>query len=190
MNGFDKTWLPYQVPCSQCGNPVQSWRNSSNTIRFADVCYSCVDRQYEEDLRNLPGFVPADEYPLGQRAGEFGKITSIRWSKITPTPITLREYQAFTKTTSLYKDDPNPLFLGLCEEAGEVAGKRKKMLRGDFDETLYRDALIRELGDVMWYVSEICNTHGLTIAEVLEANVAKLKDRQERGVIQGSGDLR
>lgn len=116
----------------------------------------------------------------------------------------LTEYQAFTKTTSLYKDTDS-LFLGLCEEAGEVAGKRKKWNRGDYPLTPIKEdplaqiatrqldfmqALTKELGDVLWYVSEICNTHGLTIQEVIEANVAKLKDRKERGVIQGSGDLR
>lgn len=113
--------------------------------------------------------------------------------------MTLTEYQEFTRSTSLYKD-VDPLFLGLCEEAGEVAGKRKKFHRGDFDQTwyegkpieenLYLNALKKELGDVMWYVSEICNAHGLTIQEVIEGNVAKLTDRKERGVISGSGDSR
>lgn len=115
--------------------------------------------------------------------------------------VELNEYQKFTASTSLYKDDINPLFLGLCEEAGEVAGKRKKFLRGDFTPTKskddplgqispYKDLLKKELGDVMWYVSEICNTHGFTIQEVIEGNIAKLTDRKERGVITGSGDLR
>ena len=115
--------------------------------------------------------------------------------------MTLTEYQEFTKSTSLYKDKDS-LFLGLCEEAGEVAGKRKKYNRGDFDKPTeedpyvqfkclrYTDALIGELGDVMWYISQICNAHGFTIQEVIEGNVAKLSDRKERGVLQGSGDSR
>lgn len=118
--------------------------------------------------------------------------------------MTLDEYQKFTTSTSLYKTTDG-LFLGLCEEAGEVAGKRKKYLRGDYDSYLeshllphertvnpdeYISLLKKELGDVMWYISQICNAHGFTIQEVIEGNVAKLSDRKERGVLQGSGDSR
>jgi NTP pyrophosphatase (non-canonical NTP hydrolase) len=140
-----------------------------------------------------------------RKAGGYTYVTNVRFITSPDLPpfrsiMTLDEYQEFTKTTSLYGNSIDPLFLGLCEEAGEVAGKRKKFHRGDFDQTwyegkpieenLYLNALKKELGDVMWYVSEICNAHGLTIQEVIEGNVAKLTDRKERGVIAGSGDQR
>lgn len=194
--------------------------------------------------------------------------------------ITLRDYQQEALKTS---DETNTLeycVLGLVNEAGEVAGVVKKWLRGDYDETVMREKMIGELGDVLWYVAvtadraevdlskfdhfqeivwsvewidgiskykalygfdarvkwrkffaESCEmaekcgtigrvmfdkddefsayrpdgkdlyqvTHmirflgsclGLTLRDIAAHNIAKLRDRQERGVIRGSGDER
>lgn len=82
--------------------------------------------------------------------------------------------------------------LGLVNEAGEVAGKIKKIFRdkaGVIDDA-DRDALKHELGDVLWYLTQICTNLGLTLEEVAEANLDKLFDRLERGKIQGDGDKR
>ena len=82
--------------------------------------------------------------------------------------------------------------LGLANEAGEVAGKVKKIFRdkgGVIDET-DRQALKGELGDVLWYLAQICTELDLTLAEVAGANLEKLFSRLERGVIGGEGDKR
>lgn len=82
--------------------------------------------------------------------------------------------------------------LGLANEAGEVAGKIKKIFRdrggqiGPDD----REALKYELGDVLWYLTQICTELGLSLAEVAAANTEKLRSRQERGQIRGEGDER
>lgn len=82
--------------------------------------------------------------------------------------------------------------LGLVNEAGEVAGKVKKIFRDrqgvitDAD----REALTLELGDVLWYLSEICTRLGIRLEDVAARNVAKLADRAARGVIRGEGDTR
>jgi NTP pyrophosphatase (non-canonical NTP hydrolase) len=82
--------------------------------------------------------------------------------------------------------------LGLVNEAGEVAGKIKKIFRdkegliGEED----RQALKGELGDVLWYLAQICTELDLTLAEVAEANLEKLFSRLERGTISGEGDIR
>lgn len=82
--------------------------------------------------------------------------------------------------------------LGLVNEAGEVAGKIKKIFRdrgGDItDED--REALKAELGDVFWYLTQICTNLDLTLEEVAEANLDKLFSRLERGAIRGDGDYR
>ena len=82
--------------------------------------------------------------------------------------------------------------LGLVNEAGEVAGKIKKIFRDRqgviTDED--RAALTLELGDVLWYVSELCTRLGISLEDVAERNVAKLADRASRGVIKGDGDHR
>jgi NTP pyrophosphatase (non-canonical NTP hydrolase) len=82
--------------------------------------------------------------------------------------------------------------LGLANEAGEVAGKIKKIFRdkggviGDED----REALKGELGDVLWYLTQICTELNLTLEEVAAANLQKLFSRQARGRIGGEGDER
>ncbi|HEY3508300.1 MAG TPA: nucleoside triphosphate pyrophosphohydrolase family protein [Kribbella sp.] len=82
--------------------------------------------------------------------------------------------------------------LGLVNEAGEVAGKVKKIFRDragvitDAD----REALTLELGDVLWYLSELSTRLGIRLEDVAERNLAKLADRASRGVLQGDGDHR
>ena len=82
--------------------------------------------------------------------------------------------------------------LGLANEAGEVAGKVKKIFRdkgGQIGED-DRAALKGELGDVLWYLTQICTELDLTLEEVARANLEKLFSRQERGQIRGEGDDR
>jgi NTP pyrophosphatase (non-canonical NTP hydrolase) len=82
--------------------------------------------------------------------------------------------------------------LGLANEAGEVAGKVKKIFRDHggriTDED--REALKQELGDVLWYLTQICTELGLSLDEVAGANIDKLFSRLERNQIKGSGDKR
>lgn len=82
--------------------------------------------------------------------------------------------------------------LGLINEAGELAGKVKKIFRdkGGVIDDADREALKHELGDVLWYLAQIATELDLTLEEVAEANLVKLFDRLERGMIQGEGDNR
>lgn len=82
--------------------------------------------------------------------------------------------------------------LGLTNEAGEVAGKVKKMLRDDdgvlTDER--KEAILAECGDVLWYLSEIASNLDHPLSWVAWSNLDKLKSRQERGTLGGDGDTR
>jgi NTP pyrophosphatase (non-canonical NTP hydrolase) len=105
------------------------------------------------------------------------------------------EYQSLSRRTATYPragDDLTYPALGLCGEAGEVAEKVKKTLRDDdgvlTDER--REALSRELGDVLWYLSQVATEAGLDLEEIAAENLDKLFSRQERGVLRGSGDDR
>ena len=82
--------------------------------------------------------------------------------------------------------------LGLANEAGEVAGKIKKIFRdhGGRITDDDREALKQELGDVLWYLTQICSELGLSLDEVASANIEKLFSRLERNQIRGSGDNR
>lgn len=109
--------------------------------------------------------------------------------------MTLNEYQAGANTTALYPDSGKNLLypiLGLCGESGELAEKMKKLIRDDAgiltDER--RKLMKKELGDVLWYVSQVARELGCTLEEIGEENLAKLASRMERGVLHGNGDLR
>lgn len=82
--------------------------------------------------------------------------------------------------------------LGLVNEAGEVAGKIKKIFRDKNGIVSVEDkeALKAELGDVLWYFTQICTELGLTLEEVAEANLEKLFSRLERNKLGGDGDNR
>lgn len=82
--------------------------------------------------------------------------------------------------------------LGLVNEAGEVAGKIKKIFRdkGGHISEADRQAIKQELGDVLWYLTQICTELDLALADVAAANLEKLFSRLERGQIHGDGDNR
>ena len=82
--------------------------------------------------------------------------------------------------------------LGLVNEAGEVAGKIKKVFR-DMDGQINnetREALKAELGDVLWYLAQVATELDLSLDDIAESNITKLHDRLERGKIKGDGDNR
>lgn len=98
------------------------------------------------------------------------------------------------KTWSLVHTDHPIVYptLGLVNEAGELAGKVKKIFRdkGGQISDADRDALKGELGDVLWYLAQICTELDLSLAEVAGGNIEKLFSRLERGKISGEGDNR
>jgi NTP pyrophosphatase (non-canonical NTP hydrolase) len=102
------------------------------------------------------------------------------------------QYQALARSTAIYPEQHRVVYpaLGLAGESGEVAEKIKKMLRDDIPEEVVRESLVKELGDVLWYVANLAHDLSITLDEVAHANVSKLLDRSERGVLQGSGDNR
>lgn len=82
--------------------------------------------------------------------------------------------------------------LGLTEEAGEVAGKFAKAVRdnqGVIDNER-KNEIVKELGDVCWFVAELCNCLGVKLSDVMQKNLEKLESRKARGVIHGTGDNR
>ena len=98
-------------------------------------------------------------------------------------------YQDFTDETAIYPDEKGLEYtaLGLTSEAGEFAGKVNKAIR---DNNYDHDAMVAELGDVLWYVAQAAAALGVHLSDVAQMNVEKLKSRKERNTIGGSGDDR
>ena len=98
-------------------------------------------------------------------------------------------YRESTRTTAEYPKERELeyLLMGLANEVGELLGKHKKEIRGDYVN--FTDKL-DELGDVCWYLARLFDHYGLSQMEVLHRNFVKLTDRKSRGVIKGDGDNR
>lgn len=114
------------------------------------------------------------------------------------------DYQSIAHTTAIYPsgriglDDTNHIVdyiypaLGLAEEAGEVVGKFAKVVRdnGGVIDAERREDIIKELGDVCWFVAELCTILNIDLEDVMQKNLDKLASRKNRGVIHGEGDNR
>lgn len=106
-----------------------------------------------------------------------------------------QEYQEKSRKTAKYPNaGENYIYptLGLAGEAGEVAEKIKKVIRdkcGVVDDATRGDVK-KELGDVLWYITQLATELGLSLDDVAESNIKKLYDRMDRGVLQGNGDNR
>jgi len=101
----------------------------------------------------------------------------------------MNDYQRQAATTAIYPASVQVLYptLGLAGEAGEVANKVKKIVR---DGKLDKEAIGSEIGDCLWYIAAICKDLGLKMEDVAQANLDKLRQRQEKGTLSGSGDSR
>ena len=86
------------------------------------------------------------------------------------------------------QDRLNENVLGLCEEAGEVAGKIKKRIRDKLKVT--PESIIGELGDVLFYTTALANYYNANLTHVMLQNMMKLNGREARGTLKGSGDNR
>ena len=102
----------------------------------------------------------------------------------------LNEYQEQASQYKVPTAPPEERIMGLLEEAGEVAAIFKRLLRGDYSPDIAASKLHKELGDIMWYVSQIAADNDWTLQQVCETNLEKLESRKIRNVIMGEGDNR
>lgn len=109
-----------------------------------------------------------------------------------------REYRDQTRSTAEYPEATQGTLpaitycaLGLANEAGEAAGKVKKLIRGDKPLSPgTRMAIADELGDALWYLTRLADELGYDLDEIILLNLNKVRDRKDRGVIKGDGDDR
>lgn len=109
------------------------------------------------------------------------------------------EYQEKTKRTATFRGESERMFylgLGIADEAGEVAGKLKKFIRDEDIKTAgdlspeQKEALMKEVGDVLWYAAQLALLCDYPLERVAEMNIEKTWSRFDRGKIGGSGDDR
>jgi NTP pyrophosphatase (non-canonical NTP hydrolase) len=99
-------------------------------------------------------------------------------------------YQTASAQFAIYPKEHELAYLtmGLCSEADKV----KKAIRdkgGVIDDTI-ADAISSELGDVLWYITQLATSFGYELSDIAEGNINKLTSRMNRDQIKGSGDNR
>ena len=104
------------------------------------------------------------------------------------------EYQQEARKTAIYPEEFKIIYtaLGLVGESGEVAEKIKKVIRdkgGNFS-TDDKTEIIKELSDALWYVANLAADLDIDLGLIAAVNLEKLRSRQERDKIKGSGDNR
>ena len=98
-------------------------------------------------------------------------------------------YEERASLTAIYPKEKalEYLALGLTSEAGEVAGKVKKLIRDGKGD---KKAIASEIGDVLWYCAMLAKETKVSLNDIMKDNLKKLYIRKERGTLQGSGDNR
>jgi NTP pyrophosphatase (non-canonical NTP hydrolase) len=120
--------------------------------------------------------------------------------------MTFEEYEEAASKTAIYPGRGSEIglvYVGLKMngEAGEFAEHLGKAQRDDnFTQVVgdsrvsltedRRDLLIKEVGDVLWYLSAAAHDLGTSLSEIAQINIEKLRDRANRNALQGSGDNR
>ena len=108
--------------------------------------------------------------------------------------MTFNEYKNEAIKTAIYHQHYKIIYpaLGMCGECGEVAEKIKKVIRdnqGIFDADKTKE-IEKELGDVLWYIANICNDLNIDFDNVAQNNVNKINARVQNNTLHGNGDNR
>ena len=87
------------------------------------------------------------------------------------------------RKTAVYKENIQDFysFLGISAEVGELLNRIKKVHRdrnGEFDDDDF-DYIRKELGDILWYLSDICTIFDFELSDIAEANLHKLAKRSQ-----------
>ena len=108
-------------------------------------------------------------------------------------------YQTEAQRHAVYPDKGNNFVfptLGIGEEAGEITGKVKKLLR-DRGVASPKDltpadieTITLEMGDLLWYLAALAQELQVSLDTVAEKNLEKIAERRARGTVHGSGDNR
>lgn len=109
--------------------------------------------------------------------------------------MTFNEYQIASRRFCRYPDiDNNVIYpvLGLMGEAGEIADKFQHIIR-DYDQKMSPEmqaGIVKEMGDVLWFMSQLASEMKVSLEDVAQGNIAKLSAREDKGLLHGHGDDR
>lgn len=182
--------------------------HESDVWQYHWTCFGCIDEAMYSDERikeriknaDLKNCIPVST-AFTSIKGKLSKMrpdldhTNFARAQVANSIETFDEYDVAVLPLAVYPNQGNNIVypaLGLAGEAGEVADKIKKVIRdknGVLDES-DRVAILKEVGDVMWYCAALASELKSTSKQCAQMNVKKLLDRNAKGTLQGEGDDR
>ncbi len=105
---------------------------------------------------------------------------------------TFAAYQQAARKTAFCPKDHKITYatMGLAGEAGELANKVKKLMRGDTNRDELLAGIKAEMGDILWYLAALADDLDVDLGQVADENITKLQDRFARDKLRGDGDFR
>jgi len=100
-------------------------------------------------------------------------------------------YQDLAKLTAVYPEENALAYLttGLASECGEFCSLIARQFRAD-NKHVDLEGISKELGDILWMVSQLASHFNLSLGKIAQENILKLQDRQQRNVLKGTGGSR
>lgn len=184
----------FNVVCQYAYRAQKGFEKYGTTTERTDIDLFGWLQHLQEELMDATVYIERLKHELKQQSDNGAGMQENTQSESINNGVQLDEYLDFTNTTAIYPEAGTGsnlelyyLSLGLVSEAGEVAGKVKKLIRdGKYDPA----GLVKELGDVFWYAVRLVDAVGYSPSDALTINMAKLSQRKEAGTISGSGDER
>jgi len=185
---------------TECGHSLDGWLSIDICRKFHSdenewpTCTKC-ERILLLERRQMPFDKPTEPTLSEELERAARTINNVRNFMQAPHHFSFREYQNKTQTTAVYpgsghngdRGSISYLGLGLASEVGEVTDVIKKVLRdkGGVWTASMLERVYAELGDVLWYVSQLCNELSFDMGTVAEKNISKLAERKEKGELHG-----
>lgn len=111
-------------------------------------------------------------------------------------PLNTKDYEQFVADSRVITEGNQAVntleygALGLAGETGEVVDNIKRLLRGDYSKEELRPEILKELGDTLWYLTDLTIKLDSSLEEIMQINYDKVQDRKQRGVQLGKGNHR
>lgn len=183
----------FNVVCQYAERAQKGFQKYGTTTERTDIDLLGWLQHLQEELMDATVYIERLKHEL-KSTRNTGQPMQTSESQSQNTSMSLEDYLEFTNSTAIYPEAGSGsnlelyyLSLGLVSEAGEVAGKVKKLIRdGKYDPA----GIVKELGDVFWYAVRLVDAVGYSPDDALTINMAKLSQRKENNTISGSGDER
>lgn len=183
----------FNVVCQYAERAQKGFQKYGTTTERTDIDLQGWLQHLQEELMDATVYIERLKHEL-KSVRDTGQSMQTSESQSQNVSVSLEDYLNFTNTTAIYPEAGTGsntelyyLSLGLVSEAGEVAGKVKKLIRdGVYDQ----GGIIKEIGDVFWYAVRLCDAVGYSPTDALQINMSKLSNRKEAGTISGNGDER